>query len=254
MEGEVLMLTKEQIREYQEKLPLHVIEQDYLETLVLNILYQRTEDLVFKGGTCLRKFYGLDRYSQDLDFTVREGTPEKLVKNLPKHLLHLGVESKIVQKPRKDGVLFKLLYKGPLYAGKPIPQGSLELDLSKREKILLEPEWKVGHTRYPEVRTLRALCLRIDEILAEKLRALTQRTQPRDLYDIWFLTELGIQVRKELVQKKLETEKVEEIEKIVLNKFSKKGYQEDLNNLVINPPGYQTVLQKVKTVLSSINK
>ncbi|MFW6117657.1 MAG: nucleotidyl transferase AbiEii/AbiGii toxin family protein [Thermoproteota archaeon] len=248
------MLTKEQLREYREKLPLHVIEQDYLENLVLNILYQRTEDLVFKGGTCLRKFYGLDRYSQDLDFTVRNGTPEKLVKNLPKRLLHLGVESRIIQKHRKDGFLFKLQYKGPLYTGRPITQGSIELDLSRREKILLEPEWKVGRSRYPEVRTLRALCLKEEEILAEKIRALTQRTQPRDLYDIWFLTELGIQVRKELVQKKLETVEIEDIPKEVLNKFSKKGYQEDLKNLVINPPSYQTVLQKVKTVLSQINK
>ncbi|MFW6111033.1 MAG: nucleotidyl transferase AbiEii/AbiGii toxin family protein [Thermoproteota archaeon] len=74
------MLTKEQLREYQNKLPLHVIEQDYLETVVLKILYQRTDNLVFKGDTCLRKFYGLDRYSQDLDFTVRQGVPEKIVK------------------------------------------------------------------------------------------------------------------------------------------------------------------------------
>jgi predicted nucleotidyltransferase component of viral defense system len=35
----------------------------------------------------------------------------------------------------------------------------------------------------------KILCYSINEIIAEKLRSLMQRTAPRDLYDIWYLLE-----------------------------------------------------------------
>ncbi|MFW6111034.1 MAG: nucleotidyl transferase AbiEii/AbiGii toxin family protein [Thermoproteota archaeon] len=168
--------------------------------------------------------------------------------------MEIGIKSKIIQVSRREGILFKLQYKGPLYTGKPITQGSLEIDLSKREKVFLKPEWKVGHSRYPEVRTLRALCLKKEELLSEKLRALVQRKQPRDLYDIWFLTALGIKARKDLVHKKLKVVGISDIEEGVLTKFSGKGYQEDLKNLIINPPSFQDVLNVVKEILSYLTE
>ena len=43
-------------------------EKDYLIDLTLFSISKNTKDeLVFKGGTCLSKFYNLDRFSEDID-------------------------------------------------------------------------------------------------------------------------------------------------------------------------------------------
>lgn len=41
---------------------------------------------LFQGGTCLRIFYGLNRFSEDMDFILREVTPDFQLKDHIKHL------------------------------------------------------------------------------------------------------------------------------------------------------------------------
>jgi predicted nucleotidyltransferase component of viral defense system len=41
---------------------------------------------LFQGGTCLRIFYGLNRFSEDLDFILREATADFQLKDHIKHL------------------------------------------------------------------------------------------------------------------------------------------------------------------------
>ena len=41
---------------------------------------------LFQGGTCLRIFYGLNRFSEDMDFILREATPDFQLKDHIKHL------------------------------------------------------------------------------------------------------------------------------------------------------------------------
>ena len=52
---------------------LSVVEKDYALTWILSALSKTKykNDLIFKGGTALRKIYFPDwRYSEDLDFTT----------------------------------------------------------------------------------------------------------------------------------------------------------------------------------------
>lgn len=44
--------------------------KEFLQDIVLSHIYSHKEfkGLIFYGGTCLRKLYGLDRFSEDLDF------------------------------------------------------------------------------------------------------------------------------------------------------------------------------------------
>ena len=52
------MLTKRQLRQFHgDNVPLHIIELDYVESVLLKGIYHKTDILVFKGGTCLRKVY-----------------------------------------------------------------------------------------------------------------------------------------------------------------------------------------------------
>lgn len=71
-------------------IPFNVIEKDYYVTITLKALAEKTEDLVFKGGTSLTKCYQLlDRFSEDIDlsYTAESGAPgesrkKKLKKNI----------------------------------------------------------------------------------------------------------------------------------------------------------------------------
>jgi len=49
--------------------------KEELQIVVLNFIYTNSKykDLIFTGGTCLRKFYGLGRLSEDLDFDTHDG-------------------------------------------------------------------------------------------------------------------------------------------------------------------------------------
>lgn len=84
-----------------EALPLHILEQGYVQALFLQELYRETETLLFKGGTFLKHAHRLDRFSEDLDF----------------------------------------VYEGPLFDSSDRPRDSLEIDVSTREAVLREPTW-----------------------------------------------------------------------------------------------------------------
>jgi predicted nucleotidyltransferase component of viral defense system len=50
---------------------LRLLEKDYYLTILLGSIHQLSENLIFKGGTCLNKvYYPYYRLSEDLDFTL----------------------------------------------------------------------------------------------------------------------------------------------------------------------------------------
>ena len=187
------MLTRRQIQSHSVKagVPLHTVERDYVQTLFLYELYKQNNDFLFKGGTCLRMGYKLNRYSEDLDFNYNADSEEgmKALKFATTRLIDFGIEStlkKIDVSP--SGFTFKLRYKGPLYDGKDLSKGSIEIDVSCRKEEV-ETTSKLINPVYDDCPSFVFTCLTLDHILAEKVRALVIRGKPRDLYDIWFLRE-----------------------------------------------------------------
>lgn len=58
------------------------LEKDYLHVFFLYEIYTIfSKELVFKGGTALRIFYGLDRFSEDLNFTYIRREPRGITKS-----------------------------------------------------------------------------------------------------------------------------------------------------------------------------
>jgi predicted nucleotidyltransferase component of viral defense system len=166
--------------------------------------------LIFKGGTCLKKCYIPDyRFSEDLDFT----SIDKSLILTRKHLNDItALLRKRVEMPTYFESLKELRYKDKLtgYEAKikfwgsdhqrnePPPPPQRWLTKVKIEIILYElimfPVSKrdVVHS-YSDKLTENALqvpCYSIEEVLAEKMRSLIQRsyTAPRDFYDIWNLS------------------------------------------------------------------
>src|SRR3989337_1771728 len=114
------MLSRKSLESMKSTLGLNLgqIERDYLQHIVLLFLYRHAGNwLVFKGGTSLQKAYGLNRFSDDLDFTSKkEEDIEGIAHGIKTDLFIFGLENE-VKINRMENVSEVIVYsiKGPLY-------------------------------------------------------------------------------------------------------------------------------------------
>ncbi len=192
-----LIEIKEKVRDWS--LREDVVEKDYvLGWLLWGIA---SDDLlgrswVFKGGTCLTKcYFETYRFSEDLDFTVIPEGPYQAELVLPalERVTAMVHDASGIQftpgmtklRVRADGLSAegRVYYRGPRQTPSP---ASIKIDLSSSEVIVRPTEQRpIRHPysdRLPDPGTVQ--CYRMDELFAEKLRAMGERGRPRDLYDI----------------------------------------------------------------------
>lgn len=244
------MITRKQLREiHGNDLPLHILEQDYVQSLFLHELYGGVDGLVFKGGTFLKHAHGLDRFSEDLDFTLySDGNMQKMLSGPVSRMVRYGIDSNL-DRIEEDTLSFnaRLRYRGPLYDGSERSMGSIDIDISSRNDVFLDPEWIRLFFNYPETRVVNVLGLRKEEILAEKLRALSTRCKGRDLYDVWFLLKQKVKADIKLFERKM---KVMNRDPNICINISEKEWNADLRVLLVNPPEYYIVIEDViKTLI-----
>lgn len=231
----------------------HQQEKHYLQTLVLNSIYSTiTNELIFKGGTCLLFFYGLNRFSEDLDFTLTRGIDiNKLVLNIKKDLETVGIPNKISKiEENNTSISFKIGAEGPLY-NKEIERCFIKIDISKREKVSKFDIMEIK-TNYKEILGFSVPVMSKEEILSEKVRAIMTRNQARDLYDLNFFLKENIKPSFELINEKLSYYNKEfdktEFKKAVLEK--EKIWISELNPFILGKvPEFQEVKNFVLEVL-----
>jgi predicted nucleotidyltransferase component of viral defense system len=139
---------------------------------ILRDLYTSPElinSISFKGGTCLYMFYGLDRFSVDLDFniTADEFPSDKLSEILGRHL-------PVLERHNKNNTW---LWVGSYEKG----QQNVKVEISKRDY----PDRYVLSDLYGiTVPTMEPSCM-----FAHKLCAITDRAsiKSRDVYDAHFM-------------------------------------------------------------------
>ena len=198
----ISLLSNRLARKGGRRIPENILERDYCIAWFLVGLSRSSLSnlLVFKGGTALKRcYFGDYRFSEDLDFTLTKEPPLSRilaeVENISTNVLKdSGI---IIQYSREDRrshqntYTFYLAYEGPL------PGTSLKevkVDITINERIVLPVQQKVvlrGYDEYedfPENAKIKVYSL--EEILIEKVVALTDRArnEPRDLYDVWYLT------------------------------------------------------------------
>jgi predicted nucleotidyltransferase component of viral defense system len=187
------------------RIPETVLERDYCLSWFLVGLSRSglRERLAFKGGTALKKcYFGDYRFSEDLDFTLTTATSwEELERGLAaafkKTHQASGIDIRLDHVDRQahtNSHTVYLAYEGPLPRG---PGKSIKTDLTIRERIVLPLEERPILRGYEEYRDLptnaRVQVYSLGEVAVEKTVALLDRarTEPRDLYDLWFLTVNG---------------------------------------------------------------
>ncbi len=182
------------------------VESDYLQHILLLFLSRRAGSwLIFKGGTALQKAYGLNRFSDDLDFTSKKEGIENIARGIRTDLVAFGLENEL-KINRMENVSEVIVYsiKGPLYDGTPRSMAVQRVEVSLREKVILKEEIHEVVPVYPDLQPYLLTMMNPEEILSEKVRAIMTRNKARDVYDAWFLIKKKIPVNPELINKKLE--------------------------------------------------
>ncbi len=199
------MISRQDIMTFSREFGLvaNVIEKDYVLGWILAGIAVHPEisaQLVFKGGTCLKKcYFETYRFSEDLDFTVMDAAslePAFLTKafmeiaewvydNSGIEIPMDTIRFEAYKNPRgKVSVQGKVGYRGPLQRQGDLPR--IKLDLTDDEVLALSPVLREVHHPYSDKPGggIYVLSYCFEELFAEKIRALAERERPRDLYDV----------------------------------------------------------------------
>lgn len=192
---------------------LPVVEKDYALGYVLAgiaAVPALSESLVFKGGTALKKaYFGDYRFSEDLDFSAVGGPVGEAMDESVAAAIHAAAglldawgpfrveaERYVERDPHpagQDAFLVRVAFPWQREA-----LCRVKLEITHDEPVLLEPDRRSLLHGYGEDLQASILCYRLEEIIAEKLRALLQtqerlarrgwnRPRARDYYDLWRL-------------------------------------------------------------------
>lgn len=233
------------------------VEKDYFQHILLGVLSRKWSSyLVFKGGTALQKIGMITRFSEDLDFTdERDISPNDISDSLKKAIESYNypvVVDRFTDEEITAG--FRMKIKGPLYRNN---RGvcSIRFEVSRREEVMLKPHSEEIDPPYKDVLPYVIRVMDKDEILSEKIRAILTRDKVRDVYDVYKLIENGAELRKELINKKLEfydmtLDKSELIERC---KELSVRWNEDLESFMKRVPpkdsAVKTVIEEIKSSL-----
>lgn len=179
-----------------------VVEKDYVLGWMLAGISAHpkiNETWIFKGGTCLKKcYFETYRFSEDLDFTLTD--PAQIDEDFLKEVFtevgnwvyeQSGIEVPadrqkftIYKNPRGNpSCQGKISYRGPI---SPRDMPRIKLDLTADECLVLPPVQTPVYHPYSDIpdEGISVSSYAYEEVFGEKVRALGERTRPRDLYDV----------------------------------------------------------------------
>jgi predicted nucleotidyltransferase component of viral defense system len=189
------------------------IDKDWVLGHFLAAIYSEPtlrEVLIFKGGTCLKKCWFPDyRFSEDLDFTSRKQDFEFKQSHIDFICRHVNANTSVATHlesltplnfdNKLTGYEVVIKFWGadhPKNEAPPPPDRwhtKIKIEIILYEILLFtQIDKKIIH-QYSDQISINpnaVPCYSIEEMLAEKLRSLIQRsyTAPRDYYDIWYLS------------------------------------------------------------------
>lgn len=148
--------------------------------------------LGFKGGTAAYLFYGLDRFSVDLDFDILDESKEDYVFEQVEKIMRKYGTIKEAQKKRFN--LFFLL--------------SYDNKEKNAQNVKIEINRRFFGSKY-EVRAFNGISMLVmvkEDMFAHKLVAMHERLgkTSRDVFDVWFFSKSNWGINKEIVEKRTE--------------------------------------------------
>jgi len=233
----------------KEGIPLGTVEKDYILTYVLKNIYGSDfkESLVFKGGSALHKLYLHERFSVDLDFTALKRIKMEELKGI---IEDKGIKSKIKDvNDLGNSTRITLGYVSALeFANR------IFLDLSKREQPVVPLIRKTIHSPFFE--DFEVLTFQVEELLAEKIRALMQRRKLRDYLDLYYIAESGkadFGKAIEIAEEKLSSFREDFDKRKILEdtELVQSLWEQDLREILPSAPEFEVVMTKIKESFST---
>ncbi len=161
-------------------------EQTIIEVVQAIAKSRAGSQIAFKGGTALKLFYGLPRYSEDMDYdSLPVGSPQELMRVLKE--LFVKRRWEITDEAVKYfTILLELRFAGPERRFR------VKIEISTRKK---EPETTIQSFRGVPILTLEPSFL-----MTEKLLAFLNRQAGRDIFDAWFILDHGYPLKESLIK------------------------------------------------------
>ena len=183
------------------------VQRDYVHGWLLSLLYSNStyaSKLVLKGGNALRKgYFESSRYSRDIDFStpyrVDEGDFGRELNRLCSTLTErAGVifdtsKTRVEKKRRADAekeISEARLYFRDFYGEESELILGVRLDVTQFDRLYLPIQQRVLIHPYSDSDACSASirCVKLEEILATKMRCLLQRKHIADLFDLVYST------------------------------------------------------------------
>lgn len=194
------------------RIRLDTIQQDYILSWLLVGIFSHQKlksTMVFKGGTALKKgYFGHYRFSEDLDFSAYTNAPTGKVLNEAIDEACAYAEQQVKEYAPIKIIVERYEEKNPhpgeqeaftirtQFPWQKEPLTVVMIEISRDEKILLQPVMKFLMHGYGEPIEQQMMMYSLEEIILEKLRAILQNTKKlherdwgrsrgRDYYDLW---------------------------------------------------------------------
>lgn len=231
------MLTSQELKSYAHMRRIKLIDQawkDYLQDMILHLLYKKYPNIIFKGGTCIWKVMNGDRFSEDLDLTlddITKGIDDYIIKELKL----FGFTCNIIKKKQTKNMLF-------LHCSITSPahprEISLYIEILKSETYDTKTNNVTIYSPYPDIPPIEAKTPSYEEIISDKISAIIQRNKARDVHDLYTLLKQGGKIDSDLIAKKT-------------TNFSKKQLKE---KILEKKPNWKSLEPLIVTKLPSLDE
>ena len=163
------------------------VVREFWEIIILKSLFDSPEGkfLIFKGGTALRLVYGSPRFSEDLDFSLTSDRLKGKFNSLVKKIIS----------PYPDLTITDLEEKYYTYLGEikvtqdylPSPF-RIKIEISKRRERGYKSELAVISSTVSTLQCLGRVAT-LEQLYKDKLTCLKERAKPKDIFDLWYISQ-----------------------------------------------------------------
>lgn len=164
------------------------VVREYYEVLVLRRIsrFPESKYLIFKGGTALRLAYNSPRFSEDLDFSLSHDILGKNFKNIIGQTVAPYPEMKISDLAQKRFTYLAEIKISRDYFSFPF---RIKIEISRR--IQKDYGFELKMVKSPcSIYSVLFQIATPDQLYKDKKSCVKNRKEPKDFFDLWYLSEL----------------------------------------------------------------
>lgn len=162
----------------------------YRENMIIEVVQalaksEAGSQIAFKGGTALRLFYNLPRFSEDIDYDFLSGMPADKLFNIIQNVFKKKKWDITDAAVKYHTVLLELRFPGPER------NFHVKIEVSTRPKDL--------DTTILSLRGVAVLTLEPSFLMTEKLLTFIERQAGRDIFDAWFILQNNYPLKESMI-------------------------------------------------------